>query len=231
VRPRNAPLPIGTQLANVADVYFDYLKPIRTGEVTTIIGPDAPWLIDVADGSGNVARNPRFRWSTVQFANSYQLQITTDSTFTTITRDTIVESADYLVAFAMPLDANTRHHWRARSLVDTIHSPWSEISSFNTNDQLGVEHEKATGTAQVVRVRPNPSYGKAYVEYAIGSDANVSLNIFDARGRRISSIAEGWHSAGQHRVEVDLSGYPSGHYMLELCAGGQCLYGQMVIQR
>ena len=47
---------------------------------------------------------------------------------------------------------------------------------------------------------PNPAKAGAAVEFSLPSDGDVRLDVIDAAGRRVATLAEGLHGAGAHRV-------------------------------
>ena len=50
----------------------------------------------------------------------------------------------------------------------------------------------------LARPRPNPSRGETTVDYELGEPAWVVLDVFDAHGRRVRRIVNGWFPAGRH---------------------------------
>jgi len=47
---------------------------------------------------------------------------------------------------------------------------------------------------------PNPAQAGASVEFSLPADGEVKLDVMDAAGRRVATLAEGVHAAGAHRV-------------------------------
>ena len=50
-------------------------------------------------------------------------------------------------------------------------------------------------------------------------DTQVTLNIYDVEGRKISTLIQGVRQAGNHTIEWNAEGYPSGVYFVKLDAG------------
>jgi parallel beta-helix repeat protein len=57
------------------------------------------------------------------------------------------------------------------------------------------------------------------IQFALPKATGVDLSVYDITGRRITTLAHGWHVAGVHETSLDLSGMPSGIYLCHLDAG------------
>lgn len=81
------------------------------------------------------------------------------------------------------------------------------VRSLGTDDvfeftaSFGVAAEDGPGAAAIeVAVYPNPFAGQATVAYRLDEPAIVTLEVFDALGRRIATLAEGPIDSGEHRA-------------------------------
>jgi hypothetical protein len=63
---------------------------------------------------------------------------------------------------------------------------------------------------------PNPFDVSTVITYDIDSKMNVSLELFDALGRRVRSLEQGSKLPGTYRVFLDGSDLPSGLYFCRL---------------
>lgn len=66
---------------------------------------------------------------------------------------------------------------------------------------------------------PNPFNPATTLTFALPQTANVTLDIFDAVGRKVKTIAQGLHAAGTYKVTFDAAGLPSGMYVARIQAG------------
>lgn len=76
---------------------------------------------------------------------------------------------------------------------------------------------------------PNPGNGVVAIGYMMPTRAEVTLEIFDAAGRRVLAPETGVRDAGEHRILVDVSGLPSGAYMCRLVSGGHVLARPLLV--
>lgn len=66
---------------------------------------------------------------------------------------------------------------------------------------------------------PNPFNPVTNISYGLPSDTQVTLNVYDVEGRRITTLTEGIRRAGTHSIEWNAEGYPSRVYFVKLDAG------------
>ena len=55
--------------------------------------------------------------------------------------------------------------------------------------------------------------------------------MYDAAGRRVAVLAEGYEAAGEHAVSWDASGHAPGVYLYQLNAGGDSIVRRFVVSR
>jgi uncharacterized delta-60 repeat protein len=67
--------------------------------------------------------------------------------------------------------------------------------------------------------RPNPATHRVWLPLTLSRSAHVRLAVFDQLGREVMRLAEGQRDAGEHLVEVDVSGLSPGVYLVRLVAG------------
>jgi hypothetical protein len=72
------------------------------------------------------------------------------------------------------------------------------------------------GVEAALKIAPNPVSGAAQAEYDLAEDGDISIDLFDAMGRRLQRIAGGPHRSGIYRVGIPIDALPSGAYMVIL---------------
>ncbi|MCI0707844.1 MAG: T9SS type A sorting domain-containing protein [Ignavibacteriae bacterium] len=113
--------------SGVAKTY--YVDNIRfVGEGPTL--PAAPSLIAPANGSTNAAPNQTLSWNAAAGADTYRLQVSTSSAFSTLVIDQAgIQETSYE---AGGLARNTSYYWRVRASNSGGASNWSPVWSFTT---------------------------------------------------------------------------------------------------
>jgi hypothetical protein len=71
-------------------------------------------------------------------------------------------------------------------------------------------------TGLALTVAPNPVRGSARLGLSLDTPDTVRLSLHDALGREVAVLANGPRAAGEHEVDVDLTGLPAGVYLLRL---------------
>ena len=66
---------------------------------------------------------------------------------------------------------------------------------------------------------PNPFNPLTSISYAISKDNNVTLTVYDARGREIAELVNEFKNSGRYSVAFDASNLPSGLYFYQLKVG------------
>ena len=91
----------------------------------------APTLTAPDNGAVNVAPTPTFTWDALDGANSYYLQVATDSLFAnTVINLFVYDSLRYTPT--VPLSPATLYYWRLQGFSQSEGGPWSETRSFTT---------------------------------------------------------------------------------------------------
>ncbi len=93
--------------------------------------------------------------------------------------------------------------WQAR-VVDTTTS---------------VAGDKLLAGYEVSSVTPNPTSGKTTLTFQLGHSGITTVKVYDTEGRVIATLADERLSAGEHRVEWDGAGQPSGTYYIRIQSG------------
>ncbi len=88
---------------------------------------------------------------------------------------------------------------------------------------VGLAVEAGAGYAfALAQNRPNPFSRATLVEYTLARDADVSLDVFDLRGRHVATLASGHMPAGRHDAVLGArvaSEMPAGVYFVRMRAG------------
>ena len=85
-----------------------------------------------------------------------------------------------------------------------------------------------TGLA-ITSISPNPFNPATNISFSIADPAHVKLEIFDPRGRRVTTLIDRRMPAGQHQVHWQATGHPSGLYLVRISSGNQQVTGRMML--
>jgi hypothetical protein len=66
---------------------------------------------------------------------------------------------------------------------------------------------------------PNPARRSTAIRFTLPSATEVTLTVYNVLGQRVATLVDGSRTAGQHRVQLDVSDLSSGVYFYRLNAG------------
>lgn len=108
---------------------------------------------------------------------------------------------------------------------------WQEQAGQVVAGEVWIDVPSTSGL-QLLGVKPNPSAGPMEVGFALPSAGDVSLEVFDVRGRRIGEPQRMWLPGGSHVAPI-ASGValPAGVYLVRLTFGGTTLWTRAISMR
>ncbi len=93
--------------------------------------------------------------------------------------------------------------------------------AFLYQQATGVEQEPAI--AEELRLHqnyPNPFNPETMISFQIPASGNIRLEVYDALGRRVKSLVDGWVPEGEHTIAFNASGLAGGAYLYRLTYNG-----------
>ncbi|MEP0545438.1 MAG: YCF48-related protein [Rhodothermales bacterium] len=96
---------------------------------------------------------------------------------------------------------------------------------------VAAESDTAPTGFRLSQNAPNPFRDRTTLGFELDRPGDVRLEVFDAAGRRVATLAEGRRAAGSHTVAWDADGLASGVYFARLSAGGSVATRQMTLVR
>ncbi len=110
------------------------------------------------------------------------------------------------------------------SIANLIYTAWVEAGSPNSVPWL-------TMVPSILgQNNPNPFQNSTSIPMEIkGNNENVTLKVFDSRGKLVTTLLDGRMIKGNHQVDFDASGYRSGIYFYTLQTGDAVMTRKMVL--
>jgi hypothetical protein len=197
---------------------------------TTIFAiPAAPMLASPDQNATNQPTTLTLSWNTVPGAQSFRIQTSFDSLFssTLIDIDTL-----HSTSFALNgLGLNTRYFWRVSAANTAGVSSFSEVRSFVTVLTTSVE-VIAEGVPLVFALSqnyPNPFNPSTKIEFSMPESGRVTLRVFDTIGRVVAELYNGEAEPGRrYRATFDGAGLSSGMYLARLEWNGKQIVKKMM---
>jgi Zn-dependent metalloprotease len=87
------------------------------------------------------------------------------------------------------------------------------------NDDLA----SATDGSSIRFCGPNPSFGPATIEYALGRAGQVEVSVYDLAGHLVAKVASEWQDHGVHQATWSDRRVPSGFYVMRVAIDGETI--------
>jgi hypothetical protein len=116
-------------------------------------------------------------------------------------------------------------HENSEFLVDDVELSMDVVS--------GMTPESGLSLFTLDQNYPNPvsSGASTMVAYTLPASANVTLTVYDALARRVSTLVNAMRDAGSHAVDFETAGLPAGLYTYVLEANGARLQKSMILTK
>jgi sugar lactone lactonase YvrE len=86
-----------------------------------------------------------------------------------------------------------------------------------------------SGGLELHSISPNPFNPATEVKFNIASAGAVRVEVFDVRGRLVTTLIDRDLAAGEHRVTWNADGNPSGLYLVRVTSAGQMVVGRVML--
>jgi uncharacterized lipoprotein YddW (UPF0748 family) len=96
--------------------------------------------------------------------------------------------------------------------LDRLHNESAPVQQFT----VLLPNKNAAATNLLEAAYPNPFSQSTQLSFTLPSSGPVSVQVHDITGRLVSTLAEGFHSAGRHTVTLTAGTLPAGLYVVEL---------------
>ena len=76
---------------------------------------------------------------------------------------------------------------------------------------------------------PNPFNPNTTIRFSLPNDSDIQLQVFDVSGRLVQTLFSGIHPAGDHTLQFEGSGLPSGIYVMKLSSNDSSVVRKMAL--
>ncbi len=187
-----------------------------------IIGvPSEINLLLPLNNAQQVDLNPNFSWDITEFADTYDLALARDFSFTDLIFSTTL--MENVLTLNESLAPGQEYYWRvsAQNSCGVALSPSSTFTTENTNSA-------STLLSESIEVYPNPSDQILNVLLPTTLSAQrVDISISTIDGQQVMSRND-LSTAGH--VTLDVQAVPAGMYILSVRVGGETFFSKVVVQ-
>ncbi len=104
--------------------------------------------------------------------------------------------------------------------------PQNILTSADDEEEVGQDVPERTSLAQNY---PNPFNSQTTIRFELPASSEVTLEVFDVLGRRVTTLVDGQMDAGVHETRFDASGLSSGVYIYRLRTAETEMTRQMML--
>jgi hypothetical protein len=116
-----------------------------------------------------------------------------------------------------------------RANADTLKAVFDHLNATAVADRDGAA--RPPRTCELGQNYPNPFNPSTTVAFTLPSDRRARVTVYDATGREVAVLADGFMKAGRHRAEWNAAGYGSGVYVCRLEAGDFSAARKMLLMK
>jgi hypothetical protein len=184
--------------------------------------PVVPTLLLPANNATNQLQDVSLLWDSNGSANTFRIQISSDSLFTnpSFFYDTVVANTPFHIRPNF-LGLGMKYYWRvnATNLIGT--SGWSEIWNFRIRTTgINLISSEIPAEFKLLNNYPNPFNPVTKIRFQSPKTSGIEINIFDITGKKITGLLKQTVQAGIYEIVFDASGLPSGIYFVQMLSGG-----------
>lgn len=176
-----------------------------------------PALLSPENGIRDISQNyASLIWSNVPEAISFQLQVSRDPLFQSLTSDKIVDSEFPLSQYIFThqesisnLSPSATYFWRIRAISPDGLREWSSIFNFTVKSN-------SSENFWIYPAYPNPFNSSTTIKFELKKSEFIKISIYNILGKKISDLVSGFFLNGTYTVPWDAKYFASGVYFCHL---------------
>jgi hypothetical protein len=234
-------LPIGTRINNQADIVFDFNPSILTPLITHIIGAplissskktlnfgqtelnqtltEKVWLKNIGDIPLKLENIPN---------PNNQFRIVEDNC-----SGKLIQPKDSLLLILEFTPDSSAY------FIDTMYVPSSDLSNYpyeiimtGYGPGVSVSESQLDSSEKIIYwCVPNPFEEQTKIFYILCSSNNVTIDIYNSLGERITTLVDEWNEAGSHIATFETGNLPQGMYFYTIRIGERIESGKLILVR
>lgn len=123
--------------------------------------------------------------------------------------------------------------WLGADLADTKNVFGQEFLPFGILKKRGSSVEEIYRFVKNddVKIYPNPSLGVSNLEFIVRKSGFLNISIFSTKGGKILDLGTSFYENGTHNLELNLSGFSSGNYYIQISNNNSAINHKLMIKR
>jgi hypothetical protein len=201
----------GYHKVTTGDQFLNYITK-DSAFFVKLSAPIAPVLVLPPDNYQLANTNPLFTWDTNGYAATFRIQVSTDSLFSNIVKDTTKPN---IQGYQMPniLQLNTYYWWRVKFFNALGQSLWSVVFKFKTRiTGINLISSNVPQFYKLYENYPNPFNPVTKIKFDMPERDFANLTVYDITGRKIAELANQNFNAGSYEISWNANFLSSGIY-------------------
>ncbi len=194
---------------------------------STLALPAQPALVEPENNAAEVNQKPRFKWEEDENAYYYHLQVAKSDSFDEMYMENENLTFGSYRNIAKIFDPETKFYWRVKAGNDGGETEWSEVWSFTTAGDIGVED--ILKQSNNIEIFPSPAFEIAKAKIASENKKPIEVWILTTNGKTIEKAYEGYLKKGKNIIAWDTSKLNSGLYFCKFNIDGFIIVKKLVI--
>jgi hypothetical protein len=186
---------------------------------SSVAPPSVPTMISPSNGATDVPTTLLLSWDGPWGATSYQVQVSTNSGFSSLVVDSIDVTGQ---SFGIrDLAGNTIYYWRVKASNAGGTSIYSNTWSFTIKDVSSIEEpgSEIPVACALYQNYPNPFTNSTEIWFALPERNKVNIDVFDVAGKKIETLINEILPPGYHKIVFDGSNHKDGIYLCRIRSG------------
>ena len=201
-------------------LHWEDVEPIDLPETVELIRPE--------NESTGITLPVTFEWQEAEDVDSYNVRIhivrsdpfSGEKTLELFMDTTGIASTELVLDEDAGFEPLTTYSWSVQSVRGAISSAWSDAWEFETADVTSSDHLANVPESFELRQNyPNPFNPTTQIRYALPETVDVTIEVYDVLGRRLSVLVNEQQQAGWHEISFDATNFASGIYLYRITAG------------
>lgn len=205
------------RMSRIAGMFALAISLAGTAAHAATVAVTLHWTAPGDDGNQGRATTYELRWSSSPINNTNVLQA---SRFLGLRPPSAAGQRD---SMTVTLAVTGGPIYLAMRTADEVGN-WSSVSNNAIMPGTTAELPDSLGGLALARPAPNPARSATTISFTSPSDADASIDVFDAGGRRVRALVDGVITRGRHTLNWDLrdearNAVPAGLYLVRARVG------------
>jgi len=131
--------------------------------------------------------------------------------------------SQYRIAFQINTDYDYGPDFVSFASMENVFGEYDPIIFYTFYNPSSASDELSPGLVTEIATSPNPFVSKITIDMKIRNNAEVTVKLYDLKGRLVRELVNTHYSKGSHNVSMETSDLSNGIYLLQVKAGSEII--------